>query len=272
MTARPSLKACYVQLTLLTVSLLYCVVVHSAEVVQLKSRPDVKQRILYIAADRAVASAILFAGGKGKSALKSSGEIKNPNNFLIRTRQRFADNGISVVVVDAPSDHKGNKGMVGWRTSKAHATDIAAIVEWLRKKQGNPVWLIGTSRGTISAANAVARLGGPEQSGITGIVLTSTVTGNSKKRPDNIYDTALKKIIQPALLVHNEEDLCRVTPPDAMDKLQRKLGKSSKVELITFFGGSPAQSRECGALAAHGFFRIESEVVEAIATWIKSNG
>ena len=72
-----------------------------------------------------------------------------------------------------------------------------------------PVWLIGTSMGTVSAANGAARLtaGGPD-----GLVLTSTVTRQGRERIETVGDVRLDAIRVPTLVVHHKNDACRATP------------------------------------------------------------
>ena len=68
-----------------------------------------------------------------------------------------------------------------------------------------PVWLVGTSRGTVSAASVGVRLG---PSRVAGVVLTSTVWAGS------IAQVPLEQLRVPTLLVHNHDDGCRESPFD----------------------------------------------------------
>ena len=43
-----------------------------------------------------------------------------------------------------------------------------------------------------------------------------------------------------------------------------------RVELLAFDGGDPPQSGPCEARAAHGYFGIDAQVVDAIVAWIKA--
>ncbi len=45
--------------------------------------------------------------------------------------------------------------------SAQHAEDIGKVIADVRERTKLPVWLVGTSRGAISAANAASRLTGP---------------------------------------------------------------------------------------------------------------
>jgi len=229
------------------------------------SRPGVTEAFILVRPSGApVASVILFAGGNGLLAL-GSGKLGLGGNFLVRNRARFASEGLLVAVVDTPSDHPG--GLDGFRTSAAHAEDIRAVIAALRQEAPVPVWLIGTSMGTVSAANGAARLteGGPD-----GLVLTSTVTRVGRERIETVGDVRLGEIRVPTLVVHHKNDGCRATPYADTPALMRDFKQVSRKELLAFDGGDPPTSGPCDARAAHGYFGIDPQVVSAIVAWIKA--
>jgi len=226
----------------------------------ISTRPGVTQPFLLIRpTGQAVASVILFAGGEGHLGLSSQGISQGANNFLVRNRQRFAGEGFLVAVVDSASDDC-------LRTSADHAEDIKHVISELKKIVDVPVWLIGTSRGTISAANVAARLkeGGPD-----GLVLTSTVTKQSKRNFETVGSVRLEDIRVPTLLVHHKNDDCPVTPYGGAVALRRSLKQVSKIDLLTFTGGN-SLGDPCQAMSHHGFLGLDAEVVSAIASWIKA--
>jgi acetyl esterase/lipase len=61
-----------------------------------------------------------------------------------------------------------------------HVADLKAVIAWLRANTKAPVWLVGTSRGTQSAAYAATRLAGPDAP--DGIVLSATILSDPKGR------------------------------------------------------------------------------------------
>lgn len=224
----------------------------------LETRPGVTQPFLLVKPDAApVASVLLFTGGDGVVG-------RTRGNFLVRNRQRFAEHGFLVAVVDVPSDHKTGYGWF-W-ASKEHARDVAGVIAALRREAPVPVWVVGTSMGTISAANAAARLqaGGPD-----GLVLTSSVTRRSAGARITVRDVDLDEIRVPTLVVHHESDGCAVTPFVDASVLPRLLKRAPKKELLAVQGGAPAGD-PCEAFSAHGFMGIEDQVVKAIADWIKA--
>ena len=130
-----------------------------------------------------------------------------------------------------------------------------------------PFWLIGTSMGTISAANAAARL---KAGGADGLVLTSSiVAGNRHAAPVN-SSVDVDEITIPTLFVHNKDDACSICPFSYVQSFVDRFSHARKKELIAVSGGSPPQSEPCEALSRHGYIGIEDEVVGDIARWIKS--
>ena len=236
------------------------------EVVRIPTRDGVTQSFVILRpAGAPVASVILFAGGGGKLKIRDDGIRRMKNNFLVRSRRLFAAKGFLVAVIDAPSDRQRDS-LRDFRIGEEHAKDIAAVMAYLRQQAAAPVWLIGTSRGTLSAAHGAARL---QQDGPAGIVLTSSVTRLSRRMADSLRQVDLKAIRVPTLVVHHQDDDCYVTPYDDMEALMGWLENAPRKELLIFEGGNQPVSDECQALSPHGYFGIEDKVVAAIAAWIK---
>ena len=227
------------------------------------SRPGVTQSFLLVRPVAApIATVVLFSGGDGTLAL-GSGRMRARGNFLVRNRARFAGHGLLVAAVDTPSDR--SDGLDGFRAGAGHAADVQAVIAALRAEAAVPVWLVGTSMGTVSAANAAARLttGGPD-----GLVLTSTVTRPGRERPESVGDVRLRDIRVPVLVVHHRDDACRATPYRDTVALLRDLSAAPRREVLTFEGGAPPRSGPCEPRSAHGFFGLDEAVVAAIARWI----
>jgi predicted alpha/beta-hydrolase family hydrolase len=242
-----------------------CVNALEGELRTIPTRPGVTQSFLLILpADKPIASVILFAGAHGRLALSPQGIGWGSGNFLVRNRERFTHEGFLVAVVDAPSDR--TQGLWNFRTSIAHAEDIKHVIAELKKIADVPVWLVGMSMGTVSAANAAARLkgGGPD-----GLVLTSTIMRESKQVSETVNSVRLKDIRVPTLLVHHKRDACWETPYEYAVDLMKRLTGVLKKELLAFSGGDLSVTDPCEAMSYHGFLGLDAEVVTAIASWIK---
>ena len=237
----------------------------SPQIVDVPSRPGITQRILVITPDKPKAAVILFAGGDGGLTLEADGRIpKLAGNFLVRSRQLFVEQGLTTVVIDAPSDKQSHPYMSGHRQTDDHVADVKAVITWLRQQSKIPVWLIGTSRGTQSAAHIATRLpvtdGGPD-----GIVLTATILSDPRSRA--VPEMALDRIRIPVLVAHHRQDSCRACLYSDVPRLMERLTTPPRKELITFDGGITVGD-PCEARAYHGFNGIEREVVQRIAAWI----
>ena len=235
--------------------------------IELKSRAGVILPIYVIQPDKPVAAVILLPGGKGIIKLGPDGP-KKEGNFLVRARNQFAENDLMTIVMDAPSDlQERKKGLKGERLTDENLKDIKVIVEYVRKQANIPVWLVGTSRGTISASYVASR----EPGLVNGVVLTSTVSNSGRKGADSVMDVALEKITVPVLLVHHKHDNCNVSPASGIKKVVTRLSNAKLVETRQFGGGKEKQGKECAGFSYHGYFKIEDEVVRYIGDWIKSH-
>jgi hypothetical protein len=237
------------------------------EIVTLSTRTGVTQS-LFIASlpQNPQAAALLFPGSGGLIRLrKENDQIKfGQNNFLVRSRGEFVKRGVAVAILDAPSDYQTGWGMGDeFRLGEDHFKDISVVVADISKRfPGLPLFLIGTSRGTISAAALGARFG----SGLSGVVLTSTMfraAGAKSNEPGpglSRFDFATIKV--PVLFVHHVSDQCGSTPYGDAARL------ADKYPLISVFGGRAPESGPCDPFSAHGYFGKESETVEQIANWM----
>jgi pimeloyl-ACP methyl ester carboxylesterase len=236
-----------------------------ASVKTLEPRPGVTESFLLVHPEGPpVASVILFSGGEGAVLLKRFGPKWSHGNFLVRSRDLFAAEGLLVAVLDVPSDQAAGYGR--FRVSKEHARDVAAVIADLKALAAVPVWLVGTSKGTVSAAFVAGqlRLGGPD-----GVVLTSSITERSRGTMDTVLDADLDEIRVPTLIVHHKQDGCSVTQYNVARLLPRQLKRAPRKEFLSFEGGISVGDL-CEAFAHHGYNGIEPEVVRAIAAWIKA--
>jgi pimeloyl-ACP methyl ester carboxylesterase len=234
-------------------------------VVDVPTRASVTQRFLLLQPPNAKATVILFAGNDGGLMMSPGGVMEAlSGNFLVRSRDLFAAQGLAVAVIDAPSDRQSAPYLFGFRQSAAHVADVKAAIAWLKRELKIPVWLVGTSRGTLSAAYVATQLA-PADGGPDGIVLTSTVLSDHREGPVPAMD--LEQIKVPVLVAHHLRDGCRECRYADLPGLTRKLAKVPRTELLTFDGGDNI-GNPCGAFAYHGYNGIEAEVVGKIAAWI----
>ena len=232
--------------------------------VDVATREGVTQRFLLLQPPDAKAAVILFAGGDGGIQIAPDGSIKRAGNFLVRSRATFAAQGLAVAVIDAPSDRQSEPFLSGFRQTASHVADVKAVIAWLRLETKLPVWLIGTSRGTQSAAYVATQLA-PADGGADGIVLTSSVLVDKRSRP--VPGLPLDRINVPVLVTHHRLDSCRACLFADLPLLTDKLKHLKKTATLVFEGGGSVGD-PCEARAYHGYNGIETEVVSQIAGWI----
>jgi hypothetical protein len=241
--------------------------ISAQEIVTLATRPGVTQTYFLASVPKSPrAIALLFPGSGGFLQLHKEGDqIKFSNdNFLVRSRREFLNRGAIVAILEAPSDQQRNWGMTDeFRLSEQHFTDVSAVVNDLAARFPNlPLFLVGTSRGSVSVASLGARFG----NNVAGAILTASMfrpTGRQSKEPGpglSKFDFATIKT--PVLVVHHVSDPCAITPYSDAARL------ADSYPLITVWGGFPARSGECDAFSAHGFYGKEAPTIEQIVNWM----
>jgi hypothetical protein len=216
---------------------------------------------------------VLLAGGSGLLHLTDAGIGSAGDNFCVRTRQAYATNGFVVAVPDAPSDH--DAGLDDFRAAQDHATDLGALIDHMRQAYpGLPVWLVSTSRGTISATNAMARLDASARP--DHLVLTSSVTFTPMNTSDQEdihsvpgWRSSLSSAV-PILMIDDSLDQCGASPPisgpngSGAQVLAQAIGDEKYFVLVD---GGPTPPPDggpdalCGGLAYHGFYENDDLVV-----------
>jgi hypothetical protein len=225
-------------------------------------------------AEGARGALVLLAGGGGHLDLDDKGCPRAlRGNSLVRSLPHFHGAGFVTALVDAPSDHEGGDGLEGFRISARHAEDLGKVISDVRARTKGPVWLIGTSRGSISAVNAAARLSGAAAP--DGVVLTSALmVGSAGKKSwvgHTVFDLPLDAIRMPVLVVGHAEDRCLRSPANLMDRITARTN-GIREQVVTVAGGpgsAGAPSLDaCEGRTPHGFLEQEAEVAAGIVRFI----
>lgn len=242
------------------------------QLVSIKTPRGVNQAFILMKPGKPVAAVILFAGGHGALGLTGATAMKwGAGNFLVRSRDKFAGHNLMVAVVDAPSDRKQGMNAI-FRMERGHAGDIGAVAAYLKTQANVPVWLVGTSMGTFSAAS-----GAIAAKDVDGLVLSSTITRSkpawkiAQSHRDGVASMALPQVTVPTLILSHRDDGCDITPAADLPKLAKRLTRAKKVETVILEGGTAPVSEPCEARSQHGFYGIETQAVDAIATFIAAN-
>jgi len=219
----------------------------------------------------ALGSVILVAGGHGNLEISPDGRLGwGAPNQLVRTRALYAAAGFVAAVPDIASEFKRPGGAdEGYRSSEGHARDLGGVVAYLRL-QAPPVWLIGTSRGAMSVANAAARLSGPQRP--DGIVITSGLLMSTRGQSPSAQSTVrgLDRIAVPTLLLNHELDQCRFSPASDAPAFRKLLTGAPRVDVKTLSGGI-SEGPPCESWAYHGFNGLDQDVVTLVTAWLKTN-
>lgn len=182
------------------------------------------------------AGIILVAGGDGNLGIGADGQIyRLRGNQLVRTRGMYRAAGLAVLTVDI-------------------GVDLGAAVQYMRGIV-RTVTLVGTSRGTVRVAQAVAAGARPD---------TVVFTAGMMQQVQGILGSPGS--LPRTLVVHHRNDGCRVTPPDAVEPFKQWGG--SRVRVVWMTGGRD-EGDPCQAGGHHGFSGLDGRVVGIVAGFAK---
>jgi hypothetical protein len=211
------------------------------------------------------ASVVLMTGGNGMLGLDATGTIiDSTGNFLIRSANLFLSNGLNVMMADVAPAHPAGISNAS-RLSATHAAELQGFINAAFNRWGKPVWVVGTSDGSISTVTA----GGfrPALAGLRGVVITSPVT-QLALADQPTFSLYASRITLPALVVWHQDDHCSVSPPAGSAALFAAIPSTDKASR-TFEHGHSVATDPCGAFSEHGYAGLEEEVVEKIAEFIR---
>lgn len=232
-------------------------------VVDIPLSSGMHQRVLYGAPASSRATIIMLPGGSGDIGLTRDGDIRHGHNFLVRTRATWMAKGYTVLI----PDWIDRQSLRGVRSSADYAADEEELIRYARLQSPLPIFLLGTSQGSIAAANMAAH---STSNGIAGVILTESVSivGGSH---ETVFDAPLGDIRVPALVVANKDDRCDVAPPSEAAKIAAAMIHSPDVRVVEVSGGIDRSDRACGSLSPHGYYGIEDKVVGIIGGWIDAH-
>jgi dienelactone hydrolase len=244
-------------------------------VVEIESRGQ-KVRAVLLKPSNPKGAVILLAGGDGRLDITPGGEItKLRFNQLVRTRALYERAGYVTLVPDiAPGFKVGASGVAEqYRASRAFAQDIGAMVKYLRGIVPKPIVAVGTSRGSLSVANAVAKLKGEGDQRPDAAVLTSAflrVGANvSGLTVFKIANGNARALDVPTLVAWHVADACPHTLASAVPAFRTWYQSSGRTFAEkSFSGGSRPESEPCEARSPHGFYGLDPEVAGAITAWV----
>ena len=223
-----------------------------------------RQRVLVVSPPRPIGAIVMLPGGAGDVGIEPDGQLRHGRNFVVRTRALWAAKGYAVLIPDAI----GGASLRGHRASPAYAAIVVSLVDLAHKQSGGPVFLLGTSQGSIAAMNGAAHA----QSGtLAGVVLTESVSvlGGSH---ETVFDADPAGVEVPALVVANTDDRCDVAPPGAAPRIAAAMSHAPSAGVLTVAGGITRSPTPCGSLTPHGYYGIEGRVVDAIGRWMRAHG
>ncbi len=186
-------------------------------------------------------SVVLVPGGNGAIRAGDQGDIHGlMGNQLVRTRHGYAARGLAVLVVDVD-------------------TDLGSAVQYMAAIK-RPVTMIATSRGTLRAAQGIARGARPDA-----LVLTSGFLSPASGGGENVMSILGSPAALPrTLVIHHSQDSCKVTLPAGVEPFIKWSAGRARVNWVS---GGTDQGDACEAMAHHGFNGLDGQIVGMAASF-----
>ncbi|CAN5158201.1 hypothetical protein BH09PSE3_BH09PSE3_18360 [soil metagenome] len=203
---------------------------------------------------------VMLPGGSGDIGLSRDANPRHGDNFVVRTRKLWAAHGYAVLIPDTID----RANLRGERSTPRYAGIVNDIVSFAHAQSFGPIFLLGTSQGSIAATNGAAHA---SAGSLAGVVLTESVSvmGGSH---ETVFDSAPQDVRAPVLIVANRDDKCTVAPPEMASRIAAAMRGSRDVRVLAVSGGTKRSDNDCGSLTPHGYFGMEDNVVNAISKWM----
>jgi alpha/beta superfamily hydrolase len=233
------------------------------------SKSPVVQRAILLKSSVPSDTALLFyRGWSGIANIKSENDWKRNLNFLREHTETFAQSGISLVVMDCPSDENrvaaGNTPLGcsdDYRSSKKHADDVRKVIDLLKEKHSlKKFYVMGHSYGAISSKWLAKNLGDELSGSIHSA--SQTVATRDRAYAYSMESFDMKTLKAPVLNIHHADDQCTYTPYSTVVAY-------SNNNLISVKGGVP-NGDVCGGGHYHSYEGREEVASKAIIKWIKT--
>ncbi|WP_249210812.1 alpha/beta fold hydrolase [Acetobacter persici] len=252
-------------------------------VVDLTPAPGTTQRILVLAPPHPRATLILLPGGTGDIGIARNGTLHHTQNFLLRMRAEWVAHGYAVIIPDAlthnsPQAHtslqthtslRAHTTLRDTRSSPTYGELVVSLARYARTQHAIPVFLVGTSQGTIAATNGAARAAAGL---IAGLVLTETVALPGHLSTETVFDAHPQNVRVPVLIIANQEDACPVASPRMATQIAQAMTHAPEVRLLSVSGGPEHAAKPCRSRSAHGYEGMETSVSRMILSWLQAHG
>jgi len=209
---------------------------------------------------------ILLIGGAGalKIHKRDDGSFAYHNgNFLMRAREELISDGdMMTIAPDTPSDQADGYSD-SFRETPRHLSDMRRLITYARQRYpAAKVFIVGTSRGTISSGILAVKLG----DAVSGFIHTSTMSGYVRGAALPLWHLDYSLAKAPQLFVHHRDDHCKFTRfSDIKDKAEK-----FHIPFIDISGGpGDGDNNPCEAFSNHGFLGVEDIAVMKIKEWIR---
>jgi hypothetical protein len=202
-----------------------------------------------IRSDSKITMLVLLGGPWRIDEVDAETGLPKGSNFLLAMLPKvMSEQPVNIVVMKKP-DAAGDIWNASSRVTEKHQLDLKVIFAEA-ERLGKPVWLVGTSLGSISAMNLYFS---DLKDRVSGIALSSY---------------KLEEVTVPVYLVGHEKDECFSSAPETLNMMSSRLTLSRNLKVQLETAGHSATGNPCGPTHWHGFVNATDEVAKRMVEWM----
>lgn len=214
---------------------------------------------------------LVFRGWPGIAQIKEATDwkLRWNMNFLQKASDYVIDQGITLVLMDCPTDEWGLSGRNpircndAYRASEQYANEVRLVMAKLREQNGiRKFFILGHSYGTISSRWLAINLGDEIAGSIHSASMTGAAGGTSTQYGVSFPRIDMGKAKAPYTYMHNADDQCRDTSYAVIKSI-------ANAKLISLQGGGTTGD-VCGGKHYHSYEDRELEAAKAVIDWMRS--
>jgi hypothetical protein len=145
------------------------------------------------------------------------------------------------------------------RNTPRYTKVVVPLIGFAHIQRSRPVFLLGTSQDSITAANGAA------PRALDGVARTESVSLRGRSH-ETVFNATLPATRTPPLIFANRGDACDLAPPHVAPRIAAALIYAASVRVMEISSEIGTSDRACRSQSPHGQDR--GQAVDVIADWM----
>ena len=191
----------------------------------------------------------------GEVGVWRDGDLRHDENFVVRRAH--------------PRHDRASRPTGRARSPPAYGRLVDELAAYAYGQARAPVFLLGTSQGTIAAMNGAAHA---RPGIVSDLVLTESVALPGRLSTETVFDADPQDVRVPALVVADATTPATWPRPPLAPRIAAAMARSPSVRVLAVSGGVQQSEKACSSLSLHGYYGVKAGVVDKISAWLRAHG